>query len=126
MNTANMINTDLTTSKRRSLRALATLCLTLLLLAPGLLGARTLQIEVNGLVCAFCAKGITKAVGKLKATEEVLVSLEHRLVAVALRDGQDIDDVTITRLLTDAGYTVVAIQRVDTSLEDLRAGLGKP
>ncbi|HVJ62320.1 MAG TPA: heavy-metal-associated domain-containing protein [Tahibacter sp.] len=85
--------------------------------------AKTIEMEVNGLVCAFCAQGIEKTLKSFPATEAVLVSLEHRLVAVALKDGTDIDDATLRQALTEAGYTVVDIRRTDASLEALRAGM---
>lgn len=83
--------------------------------------ARTIEMEVNGLVCAFCAQGIEKTLKGFPATEAVLVSLERRLVAVALKDGTDIGDAELRSALTEAGYTVVGIRRTDTSLETLKA-----
>lgn len=89
-------------------------------MAPAL-DARSLRIEVNGLVCAFCADGITRAFKKDAATDEVFVSLENKLVAVGLKDGQDIADATATKLLTDAGYTVIGIQRTDATVAQIKA-----
>jgi len=43
------------------------------------------------------------------------------LVAVALKDGQDIPDVDLRKALTDAGYTVTAIQRTETPIDAIRA-----
>ena len=56
------------------------------------------------------------------------MSLEQRLVAVAVKDGQDIPDTDLRKALTDAGYTVTGIQRTDTPLDAVRARLaqGKP
>ncbi|WP_313912754.1 heavy-metal-associated domain-containing protein [Tahibacter sp.] len=85
--------------------------------------ATTIEMEVNGLVCAFCAQGIEKTLKGFPATDAVLISLEHRLVAVALKDGTDIGDAELRRALTEAGYTVVGIRRTDASLETLRAGV---
>jgi hypothetical protein len=51
----------------------------------------------------------------------VFVSLEDRIVAVQLKDGADIDDATLRKAITDAGYTVVAINRTDESLEAIRS-----
>ena len=82
--------------------------------------ATTIEMEVNGLVCGFCAQGIEKTLKTLPATEGVYVSLENRLVAVKLKDGDDIDDATLRKALTDAGYTVVGIQRTEHSLDVLR------
>jgi copper chaperone CopZ len=83
--------------------------------------AATIEMTVNGLVCAFCAQGIEKKLRKFPATADVVVSLEHRLVAVFLKDGQDIPDADLRKALTDAGYTAKAISRSETSIADVRA-----
>lgn len=96
------------------------------LLAASLLGispfamAKTIEMDVNGLVCGFCAQGIEKTLKALPATEGVFVSLEHRLVAVKLKEGADIDDAALRKALKDAGYTVVAIHRTGHSLDEIR------
>jgi len=82
--------------------------------------AATIEMTVNGLVCAFCAQGIEKKLRKFPATDEVVVNLEHRLVAVALKPGQDISDADLRKALTDAGYTVKAIARSETPIADVR------
>lgn len=100
------------------------ICATLILIAvTATSGAATIEMTVNGLVCAFCAQGIEKKLKKFPATSEVVVSLEHRLVAVALKDGQDIADGDLRKALTDAGYTVKSIERTDTPIEAVRASL---
>jgi len=97
--------------------------ITLLLLAVASAQAATIEMNVNGLVCAFCAQGIAKQLRKFPATADVIVSLEHKLVAVALKDGQDIPDTELRRALTNAGYTVKAIRRTETPLAELRERL---
>jgi len=97
--------------------------LSLLLLASASAQAATIEMQVNGLVCAFCAQGIEKQLRKFPATADVIVSLEHKLVAVALKDGQDIPDTELRRALTNAGYTVKAVQRTETPLAELRQRL---
>jgi copper chaperone CopZ len=87
--------------------------------------AATIEMTVNGLVCAFCAQGIEKKLKKFPATAEVVVSLEHRLVAVSLRDGQDIADADLRKALTDAGYTVKDISRSETPIAAVRERLKK-
>ena len=87
--------------------------------------AATIEMEVNGLVCAFCAQGIEKKLRAYPATSDVLVSLEERLVAVSTKDGTDIPDDELRRALTDAGYTVTGIRRADESLDAVRARLGE-
>ena len=85
--------------------------------------AATIEMDVNGLVCAFCAQGIEKKLRAYPATSDVIVSLEERLVAVSTKDGQDIPDDELRRALTDAGYTVTGIRRADESLDVVRARL---
>jgi copper chaperone CopZ len=91
--------------------------------SPALLSATTIEMDVSGLVCAFCAQGIEKTLRGFPATSDVVVSLEKRLVAVATKDGQDIADDELKRALTNAGYTVKAIRREDETLADVRARL---
>jgi mercuric ion binding protein len=93
----------------------------LLLSLSSLASANTIEMEVNGLVCGFCAQGIEKTLKGLSAAEGVLVSLEHRLVAVKLKQGADIEDAKLLKALKDAGYTVVGIRRTQHSLDELRA-----
>lgn len=95
----------------------------LLSLASLSAGATTIEMNVNGLVCAFCAQGIEKQLRKFPATADVVVSLEQKIVAVALKDGQDIPDAELRRALTNAGYTVKAIERTQTPIADVRERL---
>jgi copper chaperone CopZ len=84
---------------------------------------RTIEMRVDGLVCAFCAQGISKKLGKMEATQEVLVNLEKGVVAVALKPGQDLSDETLLEVLTEAGYSLQGIRRSDEPLDALRARL---
>ena len=85
--------------------------------------ATTVEMTVNGLVCAFCAQGIEKKLKKIPATADVVVSLEQRLVAVSMKDGQDIADEQLRKTLTDSGYTVKSIARTDTPIAEVRERL---
>lgn len=92
----------------------------LLMGVSSLASARTIEVSVNGLVCAFCAQGIEKILKAFPATEAVFVSLENRIVAVKLKDGSDIGDDALRKAIKDAGYTVVSIRRTEHSLEQIR------
>lgn len=82
--------------------------------------AATIELTVNGLVCGFCAQGIEKTLRRNAATDDVFVSLENRLVAVATKPDADIPDDVLRKALQDAGYDVKAITRTDRSLQVLR------
>jgi len=73
--------------------------------------AETIKAKVNGLVCAFCATGIEKTFKAQPAVSDVKVDLEKKLVTIDTKSLQGLDDATITKLLTDAGYTVTDITR---------------
>jgi copper chaperone CopZ len=99
------------------------LFITFALLASAGTTAGTIEMKVYGLVCGFCAQGIEKTLRKNPATEDVVVSLEHQLVAIGTKAGQDIPDAELTQALTNAGYDVKAISRTERTLPDIRASL---
>lgn len=105
------------------MKIIRAILISLLILASALAQAATIEMNVSGLVCAFCAQGIEKQLRKFPAAADVVVSLEQKLVAVALKDGQDIPDSELRRALTNAGYTVKAIQRTQIPIAEVRARL---
>lgn len=82
--------------------------------------ARTIRMEVSGLVCGFCAQGIDKQMRSFEATRDVYVNLERGVVAVELDPGADIADEVLDKALTDAGYTLTGITRVERPLVEVR------
>lgn len=102
-------------------RSLKIIAFSLFLGIATVTSAKTIEMEVNGLVCAFCAQGIEKKLKSFSATDAVFVSLEHRMVAVQLKDGTDISDDELTKAITNAGYNVKSIQRTEASVDSIRA-----
>lgn len=101
--------------------------LNMLLLSVGLAasaqafaGQKTIQIGLDGLVCAFCAQGVEKKMKAQAATDKVFVSLDKKVALVSLKDGQDIPDATIKSEITDAGYVVRGITRSEEGFDTLR------
>ncbi len=84
-------------------------------------GQKTIQIGLDGLVCAFCAQGIEKKMKAQAGTDKVFVSLDKKVALVALKDGQDIEDVKIKAEITDAGYVVTSIARTEEGFDTLRS-----
>src|SRR4051812_6387048 len=70
-----------------------------------------INVKVKGMVCAFCAQGITKKFSSEPAVGHVDVSLENHRVTLGLKDNQTLEDAKINQLLQDAGYTVEKIER---------------
>jgi mercuric ion binding protein len=73
--------------------------------------AAKINVEVNGVVCAFCAQGIKKQFKKIDAVESIDVSLEEKRVTLETKEGQDVSDEKIKSLINDAGFEVVKIER---------------
>ena len=71
----------------------------------------TINIKVNGLVCDFCARSLEKVFLKRNDVAGISVDLGKGSVVVAMKPGLTIDDTTLTKLITDSGYNVSAIQR---------------
>ncbi len=102
---------------------LKSILLTVLLLMATAVQAETIEMKVNGLVCAFCARGIEKTFHKNPAVADVVVSLEDRLVAVQVKEGTDISDQELRATLTDAGYDIKTIERTETPVAAIRERL---
>ena len=106
-----------------------TLNVMLLLASLGLAAganAGTIEMTVNGLVCGFCAQGIEKTFRKDPATADVLVSLEHKLVAIETKAGTDITDDALRAALKDAGYDIKEIRRSERGIDAVRAEMKEP
>ncbi len=110
-------------NKRVALLQSVILCgvVTLLITSTAFAAQQTIQVELDGLVCAFCAQGVEKKMKAQAATEKVFVSLDKKVALVALKEGQDILDETIKTEITNAGYVVKGINRTSESFDALRA-----
>ena len=74
-------------------------------------GRDEIVISVKGMVCAFCAQGITKKFKAEPSVTKVEVSLEKKLVILTQVPGQTLSDTRIEAILQDSGYTVEKIER---------------
>ena len=83
--------------------------------------ATTTKLTVNGMVCAFCARGIEKKLTAMPQTRAVYVNLGEKIVAVEAKDGQTIDVEKVRAEVKDAGYEVVKVETVQESVDALRA-----
>jgi copper chaperone CopZ len=69
------------------------------------------RVEVDGMVCAFCAQGVKKKFDGQEAVKSLDVRLADRLVTINLNENHNMTDEEISKLITDAGYTVRGIHR---------------
>lgn len=71
----------------------------------------TVNVKVNGLVCDFCARALEKVFSKREEVSGIKVDLNNGNVLVNVKPGNNIDDATLTKLITDSGYSVTGINR---------------
>ena len=85
--------------------------LTVLLLVGVLYGQTdTLTFKVKGLVCSFCAHGLTKLICKLSFTDEksIFVDIQNQIVKVALNENYKVVPhlKQTIELIKETGYEV--------------------
>mgnify|MGYP001471792734 CR=1 FL=1 len=89
------------------------LCLTLNSYAQEKDMSSDIEVIVKGLVCDFCAQSIAKLFGKEKSVEAIDVNLDKGMIKIDLKEGYKMDDTKITKLITDSGYNVEGINRIE-------------
>ena len=80
-------------------------------LSSGEITNNIININVNGMVCDFCAQSIEKVFMKRIEVKGINVNLEDQKVVIYLDKETNIEDTTISNIFEDAGYTVEAISR---------------
>lgn len=85
--------------------------LILLLLIATTARAAELTVQVQGMVCSFCAQGLSKIFKAEKVVETFKVDLDEKLVKIKLKEGETMSDEKVKALITEAGYNVEKIER---------------
>ena len=83
----------------------------------------TVKLQVNGMVCAFCAQGIEKRLTSLPETGDIYINLAQKVVAVQPKAGQSINIEKVKAEITEAGYDVVKVEAVPQTVAAIRADM---
>ena len=76
--------------------------------------ARTLEIEVYGMTCAFCVDSLQRTFNKNEDVKKVDVSLAQKKVRIETKG--DLPSVeTIRQMILDAGFTPVKVTELPDS-----------
>lgn len=67
-------------------------------------------VDVNGLVCDFCARALEKVFGKQDEVADIDVNLDTKVITINYKEGQSLEDEKVKSLINDAGYNVVNIR----------------
>ena len=69
------------------------------------------NVDVNGLVCDFCARAIEKVFSKREEVAAIGVNLDKGKIEITMKNGKIITDDILRKLITDSGYDVVKINK---------------
>ncbi len=72
--------------------------------------AAQITVNVQGMVCSFCAQGIEKKFKADPAVSAVKVDLKKKVVLLTTRDGQTLDEATIRKNIVDSGFNVTSVE----------------
>ena len=78
--------------------------------------ARTLEIEVHGMTCAFCVDSLQRTFNKNQLVKKVDVSLEQKKLRL-VTDGDLPSEETIRKMILDAGFTPTRITVLPDSVD---------
>ncbi len=104
---------------------LVVVALGLSLISPNSFATPSYKVMVNGMVCSFCAQGIEKKMRALNETKGVYVELKNHLVVVEAKEGSNISQDVIKKIIKDAGYEVKSIEVSEHSIEHIKSGIDK-
>lgn len=83
--------------------------------------AQSLKLQVNGMVCSFCAQGIEKRLKAVPAAGPIFIDLRNKVVAVESLPGKTLDAERVASEVREAGYEVVATEKVAQTVAQIRA-----
>lgn len=73
--------------------------------------SEVITANVNGMVCDFCARAVSKVFGKRDEVASVDVDLDEGQIIVTMAVGQTLDDETVKELIKKSGYAFVSLER---------------
>lgn len=91
--------------------------LSALISAPA--SAKNYEINVNGIVCEFCAFGVAKKLRKLdfidpsQFEDGIKVDIENQRVYISIQEGQPIDQDAIFEAIKSGGYDPIKMSPMD-------------
>ena len=67
-------------------------------------------VDVDGLVCDFCARALEKVFSKQASVESIDVDLDKKIVTIFFKKAQKLQDEEIAELITNSGYSIKSIR----------------
>ena len=74
--------------------------------------ADTIEVEVNGLTCAFCIDSLQRQLKKMPDVERVDVSLKFKKVRIVSR-ADNINIEQVKEIVINSGFTPVRVRKIN-------------
>lgn len=74
-------------------------------------GGSLVLVAIKDLECAFCAAAIEEAFADRNEVDAAFVNIRAQTISIVVRNGEDISDKTIRKIIKRRGIEVVAIDR---------------
>ena len=73
---------------------------------------KTIKVNVNGMVCDFCARALEKVFMKEKSVSGLTVDLKAKEIKIYTKKNMNLEDNIIEKKIKDSGYIVSSIERL--------------
>ncbi|MBA4729364.1 MAG: heavy-metal-associated domain-containing protein [Thermodesulfobacteriota bacterium] len=73
---------------------------------------KIIKVNVNGLVCDFCARALEKVFMKEKSVSGLTVDLKAKEIKIYTKKNMNLEDNIIEKKIKDSGYIVSSIERL--------------
>jgi len=73
--------------------------------------SKGVDVKVKGMVCSFCSTGVEKTFNAQKEVKKVHVDMDKKLVTIDFKDGNELSNEKITKLIEDSGFNVAEIKQ---------------
>ena len=81
-----------------------------LLTAPSMTLANTVEAKVKGMVCAFCVQGIEAKLREDPSVQDVKIDLDSGMVKVTSKPGAEITEQTVRNAVDFMGYETDSVR----------------
>jgi mercuric ion binding protein len=77
----------------------------LLLPATGLFAQNSVEVQVDGLACPFCAYGLEKKLSDLDGVDSLMIDIEKGMVTLIVQEDKTVNEEVIKEKIKEAGFT---------------------
>ena len=70
-------------------------------------------VTVNGMVCDFCASGITKRLNKEQSVKDFTIDLTNKKVTIIFKPNEHLSEQDLSNILNKSGYSIRKIEYND-------------